>query len=71
MTQVKLPAHIGPGRAWHCMSVHHPSPHEAVVALFGGTTVNLFAVPEIDLPSVSGTTILYCGELVVTRSYLT
>lgn len=54
-----------PGRIWHTMSSHHPSPASAEVVMFGGTCQNLFATREPLLNNISGTTIMHRGELIV------
>ena len=51
-----------PGRIWHTMSSHHPSPANAEVVMFGGTSQNLFATPEQFLDNISQTTIMHYGQ---------
>ena len=50
-----------PGRIWHTMASHHPSPGMAEVVMFGGTSQNLFGTQEALLNNISETTIMHHG----------
>ena len=62
LIQVTLPPESDmPGRIWHTMASHHPSPTTAEIVMFGGSNQNLFSTPEQLLNNISRTTVIHHG----------